>query len=29
LLSLREYAGVRIIGPAAFLEELEQPESDG
>ena len=29
LLSLGEYAGVRIIGPAAFLEELPQPESDG
>jgi len=29
LLSMREYAGVRIIGPAAFLEELEQPESGG
>lgn len=29
LLSLGEYAGVRIIGPAVFLEELPQPESDG
>ena len=29
LLSLGEYAGVHIIGPAAFLEELPQPESDG
>jgi len=29
LLSLHEYAGVRIIGAAAFLEELERSESDG
>ncbi len=29
LLSMREYAGVRIIDTAAFLAELEQPETDG
>ena len=29
LLSLKEYAGVRIVGAATFLEELEQRESDG
>ena len=29
LLAMREFAGVRIIDAAAFLAELEQPESNG
>jgi len=29
LLSMREYAGVRIVGAADFLEKLEQPDTDG
>ncbi len=29
LLSIREYAGIRIIAAAAFLEGLEQAETDG